>query len=525
MSEPEFEMYLSLMSKLLRLNGAQKSDIAEELRAHLEERLADLTAQGMSRDDAIRLALDEFGDAGALAWQFTRPHSLRRRRQIMRYTLGTFLSLCGIFLLVSLTWPVRPDLPPAVQRVAAEGESTLPTTETPAVEAGITNQEVKERQEIDAKLDSREFEFDFQSMDLAEVLPLLAERVSIPIIDVTVDDAGANQRISLRTPKGALSVRSALEIMLRQSGAPRLTYSIKDGVVLISNSNEDYEVQVHDCRDLLANAQWQGMTVGDNNAATGGMGMMGGGMGGGFFSVPAELLTDVVMAQFAGGGGNATPASTSPAGAALMNVILSATQPAPWMSIDGEGGSLSEFNGMLVVRHTQAVHRKIEDVLKKLRQTQQGKRDVSATKPEDAPPFVIPRGKRLVTLNGNGWQVPVNAIQPGRRVDVVRFRDNGESEVILENAEIVLPNIAPTFTGGFSAPSSLQVHSVSLIVSPEDAIALNQTELQTSVPLKFLLRGDNEADEEPVPERSEDQEEQAAEEDSDMEDEPAESDD
>ena len=64
MSEPEFEIYLSLLSKFLRLDAAQKADIAEELRIHLEERLAELTAEGQSREDAIRLALEEFGDAG-----------------------------------------------------------------------------------------------------------------------------------------------------------------------------------------------------------------------------------------------------------------------------------------------------------------------------------------------------------------------------------------------------------------------------------------------------------------------------
>src|SRR5215813_14608909 len=116
MSEPEFEMYLSLMSKFLRLTSTQKADIADEMRVHLEERLAELTAQGKSREDAIRLALDEFGDAGALAWQFTLPHHIRRRRLIMRYSLGSFVAVAGIFALVSLTWPHRPDQPPMLAK-------------------------------------------------------------------------------------------------------------------------------------------------------------------------------------------------------------------------------------------------------------------------------------------------------------------------------------------------------------------------------------------------------------------------
>ena len=48
MSEREFEHYLSLLGSLLRLRGGQRAEIAEELRQHLDERLADLQAAGLS---------------------------------------------------------------------------------------------------------------------------------------------------------------------------------------------------------------------------------------------------------------------------------------------------------------------------------------------------------------------------------------------------------------------------------------------------------------------------------------------
>jgi hypothetical protein len=63
MPEREFELYLSVLSRMLRLNEQQRDAISDELRDHMEERFEELVRSGMNRDDAIRQALDEFGDA------------------------------------------------------------------------------------------------------------------------------------------------------------------------------------------------------------------------------------------------------------------------------------------------------------------------------------------------------------------------------------------------------------------------------------------------------------------------------
>ena len=70
MSKNEFDQYLALLSGLLRLSPAQREAIASELRDHLEERLDELLAQGVSRQKAIETALEEFGDATGLAGEF-----------------------------------------------------------------------------------------------------------------------------------------------------------------------------------------------------------------------------------------------------------------------------------------------------------------------------------------------------------------------------------------------------------------------------------------------------------------------
>ena len=63
MSNEEFENYLALVSRLLRLNRSQREMIRNEMRDHLETRVEEMVDSGVDRKDAIRSALEEFGDA------------------------------------------------------------------------------------------------------------------------------------------------------------------------------------------------------------------------------------------------------------------------------------------------------------------------------------------------------------------------------------------------------------------------------------------------------------------------------
>lgn len=104
MSEQDFEMYLTLLAKTLRLSDKQRSAIASELRDHLEERLEELTRRGVSRREAILQALDEFGDASALANDFTTIGKHRNRRRIMQTAFGTIAAAAVVaFAVMTLT--------------------------------------------------------------------------------------------------------------------------------------------------------------------------------------------------------------------------------------------------------------------------------------------------------------------------------------------------------------------------------------------------------------------------------------
>ena len=105
MTNREFENYLTLVSRLLRLKRGQTEQIAGELRDHLELRVAELTESGVDVDEATRMALEEFGDAASLAGQFQFISETYRRRWMMRFAT---LSVAGLFLtavLVMAMWP------------------------------------------------------------------------------------------------------------------------------------------------------------------------------------------------------------------------------------------------------------------------------------------------------------------------------------------------------------------------------------------------------------------------------------
>ncbi|MEM9882463.1 MAG: permease prefix domain 1-containing protein [Planctomycetota bacterium] len=107
MSEREFEAYLNLLARTLKLSDAQRQRIAGELRDHLEERLEDLTERGVDRDAAILAALDEFGDAHVLAHDLTVPQTQLRRRKLMQTGFATVAAAALVALAVTYLLPTN----------------------------------------------------------------------------------------------------------------------------------------------------------------------------------------------------------------------------------------------------------------------------------------------------------------------------------------------------------------------------------------------------------------------------------
>jgi RND family efflux transporter MFP subunit len=133
MSEQEFELYLKLLTRCLQLTPGQRDQIADELRDHLQERLEELVRAGLARDQAVVQALDEFGDASVLAAHFTTIARLRRRRLVVRLSLGSVAALTVVLFGALALWPDNA----AVQGPARViGDTTAPAddvTDSPKV--------------------------------------------------------------------------------------------------------------------------------------------------------------------------------------------------------------------------------------------------------------------------------------------------------------------------------------------------------------------------------------------------------
>jgi Bacterial type II/III secretion system short domain len=138
MPEHDFELYLSLLTRFLRISPAQRDSIADELRDHLEQRLGELEAQGLSREAAIRAALEEFGDAADLANHFTSLARIRKRRLIMRLTFGSAVALAALVLISTAFWPESPNAP-IPQFVEAQLQPASKPTEATTVQSFRTD--------------------------------------------------------------------------------------------------------------------------------------------------------------------------------------------------------------------------------------------------------------------------------------------------------------------------------------------------------------------------------------------------
>src|SRR5262245_32054397 len=143
MPEQEFDLYLSLLVKLLRLSPQQKSSIEAELRDHFEERFEALVRSGVPRDQAIQKTLDEFGDVAGLAHQFTHLSRKHIRRRIMQGTAATVGVAAAVVIWATLFRGPEPAVGPAPNLIAQENaaDATPPKVDIDQQELPVTAHE------------------------------------------------------------------------------------------------------------------------------------------------------------------------------------------------------------------------------------------------------------------------------------------------------------------------------------------------------------------------------------------------
>jgi len=372
MSDREFENYLALLSRLLKLGGKQRNAIAGELRSHLEDRLDELLARGVSRDEAIQQALAEFGDAAVIAAEFASIRGNQRKRWLMRLTTAsiaaTLLIAAGIFTF----WPGNNAGPGAAKLVAQVSEQTKqadPTTgEKPAAQKRAAVRDILDRR----------LPIDFSESSLSAVMQQLSEQNGITVfIDARrLEDVGVNIDTPVTMSFGEIRLRTFLDLML---GNLDLTYLVKDDVLVITtaeHAENERVIRVYDCRELLDLPRPRGSVLPKVSNS------------GGFFMVQDEPVRKGDAAASgsdpAPAASNASPSAGQPAtgglfGASggpqsaeevsdaqnLIQFITSIVDPDSWSEAGGPG-SIAEYKGLVSVASTQEVHEKVERLLNML---------------------------------------------------------------------------------------------------------------------------------------------------------------
>jgi hypothetical protein len=309
MPEHEFQIYLSVLSRLMKLDEQQKSAIADELSDHLEERFEELVRSGLDRDEAIRQALDEFGDASGLAVDLTRVSQKRIRRIIMRSGLAT-----AALLFIGFGWAFL--FPPANDALNSEPQLIAQDVRTKTT--GLICPPVVTQSPARITLDTDSADFDepflrkittvnFRDTPLVDVLEYLSREQEIPILldAVSVEEAGllVDEPINFIVEK--IRVDQALDLMLREF---ELTWYIENGILHVTTievANEKFLNRSYD----LAPFRAAGIAPGT-----------------------------------------------------LLEIVMQASN-ALWEEVDGDGGRVSIVGDVMTIRQPYQVHRGLPQLL------------------------------------------------------------------------------------------------------------------------------------------------------------------
>lgn len=314
MSEHEFENYLALLSRLLRLSPQQRESVAEELRDHMEARLSALRQQGVPHNEAVRQALEEFGDANSLATEFSSIAAEKKKRWMMRATAGSMLTALAAAFFIGIYWP--DDWKPAVVPSAVAQQNTNGPASIDSTGLWIEDAtQAKQRVRIEAALD-KVGPCDFVETPLAEVTDFLGELLDIPIDidDSALEDIGVSHEEPVSFQSTSLRARDALYHLLKPLS---LTTTIRDGALLITTpENEEFELlsRGYPVWDLVR-------PTGDQKAAD--------------YDSLIELITVTIA-------------------------------PTTWEEVGGVGG-LNGYKGLLLATNTRRVQREIIALLADLR--------------------------------------------------------------------------------------------------------------------------------------------------------------
>ncbi len=359
MRDQEFDNYLGLVGRLLRLNSRQRSAIGHELRDHLETRLEELTAQDVPHDEAVRTALEEFGDAAGLAHTFTSLARHQQRRALMRYSFGTVVVAAAVALLVSAMMPASPqglnpgfvsaqqqDKPRATAVNKDKADRPKPDTPLAVITPPMSEQSKATANKLVAPIAAR-----FDNVALKDVLGFVrdAADVDIHVKWHVLEQSGGfegDHPVSLALNRAPASL--VLELVLESAEA---AYTIRDGIVIVSHKSDPtlrrLEMRVYPVADLLkAVAPF----VGPQTRAAG-----------------RQPGNPFGTSELGGRATRVAPSPTSHQAEHLIHLITETVQPETWSAMGGDGTAVP-FGAHLVIKAQPATHREVEQFITMLRQ-------------------------------------------------------------------------------------------------------------------------------------------------------------
>ncbi|MEM7453139.1 MAG: permease prefix domain 1-containing protein [Planctomycetota bacterium] len=412
MTNREFENYLALLGRLLRLGRKQVDMISVELRDHLESRVAELVDEGIEAAEATTQALAEFGDAASLAQQFQLIDYSNRRRWAMRFAT---LSVAGLFLVAVLVM----SLWPGDARFGAPDRSFADNNPQPRASTS-SGTDKSARTRLNEQIRATLQESASMSYDEIPFVDVMRDLRNSYEINVILDQSAQDDSLAPDEPVNfeivGVSLDTCLRVMLRNHNA---TYIVHDGVLRIISLDvaEDpayfdrrilnvnsllakiREVEEHRIGTYRLNYGYGGS--GGGGGGFGGGGGMGGGAGGGLFAIAAAPLTqegasnavggvgggDVTENQvdegrgvgggldggggFGGGGlgggggygGGFIPGSYQvTAETLLIDLIKTTVNPDSWDDTNGNG-TMDIVGGLLVVFQSESTINEIESLL------------------------------------------------------------------------------------------------------------------------------------------------------------------
>ena len=254
MSNEEFENYIALVSRLLQLRGKQREQISVELRDHLQTRAAELESTGETKQAALRQAIEEFGDAAAMAKNFQSVQNLKRQRWMMRFT--TF-AIAGVFLAALFAmsmWPEEarfgaPETSIAKQVVDDPFSNSDQPRKGPLLISISSFQDSYAEDALESPND-----LDYEETQFSVIKSKLEQRSKLNFIldQSAIDDSLTMDELVTVRIRG-VSLAKGLHLMLKPFNA---TYTIDEGVVvIISKDNradpEHLRLKMFDCKKLV----------------------------------------------------------------------------------------------------------------------------------------------------------------------------------------------------------------------------------------------------------------------------------